>query len=127
MGISMPQCNREEDDFSCKDCGRDLTHDPDMFVGRVEFCLECMASWTAELRDIEKVYLIVPGVRRAQAGDEVEVYRFGESSTILAVSDAMPEKPSFHRQIGPTALPAYNARPAITLDGRSRQCFISSA
>lgn len=124
MGISMPQCNRGSDDFRCKDCGNDLAHDPDQLVERVEFCLECMASWTAELRDVERVYLIVPEVRRAQAGDEVEVFRFGEYSTLLAAFDAMPEKPSFHRQVGPTDLPVYGTRPAITLDGRSTHCFI---
>lgn len=121
MGISMPQCNQGADDFLCKDCGNDFSNSPRMFLEDVEFCRDCMASWTAELRDVELVYLIVPGLRRAQVGDKVSVRRLGEAAAMNAAYDAMPTVPSRH--YGPTFIRAYGQRPAMTLCGKSMARF----
>ncbi|KAG6362405.1 hypothetical protein INS49_010635 [Diaporthe citri] len=115
LAVSMPMCNRGPWDFICSDCHNDLANDPGSFSVQVEICRQCIASWVSKFRDIERVYLIVPGVRRAQIGDEEAVYRWGEPATIQAAIDSLP-KPFLHTQVADdVVLPATGTRPAITL------------
>lgn len=119
----MPQCNRGADDFLCRDCGKDFADDggPDRFLDGVEFCKSCLASWTSELPDVELVYLIVPGIRRAQVGEKVAVSRFGEGDAMNTAYCANRTVPSgFHP---PKLLPAYGTRPAMTISGKSEALF----
>ncbi|KAL2278239.1 hypothetical protein FJTKL_14650 [Diaporthe vaccinii] len=116
LAISMLLCNRAAGDFICRDCRNDFAYNPDMFIGQVEICRRCIGSWVSELRDIERVYLIVPAVPRAQIGDEDVVYRWGEPATIQAAIDALPGPPSSHTQVAnDVVLPATDTRPVITL------------
>lgn len=123
----MPVCNRTAWDFICRDCHDDLADDPDMFCGQVEICRQCIGSWVSKLKDIERVYLIVPAVRRAEVGDEDVVYRWGEPATIQTAIDSLPGQPSSHTQIAnDVVLPATGTRPAITLRSKYRHCSMSS-
>lgn len=124
----MPLRNRRAGYFICRDCRNDFAHSPDMFWGRVEICRLCIASWVSELQDIERVYLIVPGVRRAQVGDEDVVYRWGEPATIQAAVDSLPAPPSSHALVADdTVFPATGTMPAITLHSKCRRCSTSFA
>lgn len=123
----MPMCNAGGWDFTCGDCHDDLADDPGSFSAQVEICRRCIASWVFRFRDIERVYLIVPGVRRAQAGDYGVVYRWGEPATIQAAIDSLPEPPFSHTRVAnDVVLPATGTRPAITLRSKCRHCSISS-
>lgn len=130
MGIHLPPCNRGPDYFVCRDCGTDYTDNPGRFPGRVEFCLDCMASWTAHFQDVELVYLIIPGARRARVDDRVRVYRYGEISAINAAfggPNAMPQQPANtgRRMLGQKPMHAQGLRPAMTLQGKSSHCSSS--
>lgn len=116
----MPRCDRPEGDQSCRDCGADFTERPGPVMKRLEFCDPCVGSWTSLLLDVERVYLIVPGIRRARADDEAEVYRFGVRPIIEAALSALPRRPSRYRQLWHRNLPAYYPRHGMFLQGGSR-------
>ncbi|KAJ0104446.1 hypothetical protein J7T55_010912 [Diaporthe amygdali] len=115
VAISMPGQNRATDDFICKDCFKDYTQDPGQFWGQLEVCIACMASWTAQLRDVERVYLIVPGLPQAQADDEQIVYRWGAPAAMQAAIAALPRPPSSYDRRTPMHMPAWGTRPALRL------------
>lgn len=121
----MPPCQRQHGYFKCRDCREDFAQQPDIFWGRVEICKLCIASWICELQDLERVYLIVPGLPRAQIGDEDLVYRWGEPATIQAAINSLPEPPLFHELLDDdSVLPVTGTGPAITLRSKSANCCI---
>lgn len=126
MGFGIPGPRDAPSDFRCLDCGKDYTDDQEM-IARFGFCRLCVATWTSELRDIERVYLIVPGIPRAQPGDMVEVFRFGEHPSMLAAFNAMPNAVSSFTRSALTSVAAVGTRPAMTLYSRSRNCLTTFA
>lgn len=91
-----------------------------MFWGQIEICKLCMSSYIEFLEHLERIYIIVPGVRRALAGEEEVVYRWGEPDTIDAAIEALPAEPSLHELLWEEPLPAGGTRPAMTFQGKSR-------
>lgn len=118
----MPPCNRRQHYFICRSCNKDHTQSPQLFQGSMEFCKTCMASLILNLLGVERVYLLVPGIRRAQAGDEQMVYRWGETSKIDAAIRALPASPSFYYQRWAQSEPARAGRQSVTMDRKSGRC-----
>lgn len=121
----MPPCNRRPYYFICRGCYKDYTLLPTLFQGFMEICKACMASLTAPLLGVERVYLIVPGVRRARVGDEQMVYRWGEKSTIDAALRALPVRPSSALQLWAQFEPAQVARRHLDMRCKSGRCLKS--
>lgn len=115
----MPGCNRISS--ICRDCYNDWANVPFMFSGQIEICKLCMSSYIELLEELERIYIIVPGVRRAQAGEEEVVYRWGEPDTIRDAIEALPAEPSLHELLWEEPLPAGATRPVMTFQGKSRR------
>ncbi|KAH8771658.1 hypothetical protein F5883DRAFT_664629, partial [Diaporthe sp. PMI_573] len=75
----LPRFDLAAGDYRCQDCGKDHTDEPERFSeGEVEFCTDCFGHWFALLKRIEEIYLVVPGLPRAQRTDTYHVFRYGE-------------------------------------------------
>lgn len=84
--IGLPNYDLAAQDYRCQDCDRNYRRDPRAFPSnRIEFCTECIGLWFAQFKNLEQVYIIVPGLPRAQRTDMQYISRYGEAATVERV------------------------------------------
>ncbi|KAI7776873.1 hypothetical protein LA080_004351 [Diaporthe eres] len=92
----LPNFDLAARNYGCQDCGRNYHADPSDFPGdNIEFCTRCIGLWFARLRNLEQVYIIVPGLPRADRTDKQYISRYGETATnVQAFTQARQEDPT---------------------------------
>lgn len=92
----LPNFDLAARNYGCQDCGRRYHADPQEFPGdNIEFCTGCIGLWFARPRSLEQVYIIVPGLPRADRTDKQYISRYGETvTTVQAFTQAMQEDPT---------------------------------
>lgn len=67
----------------CQDCRLTYQQMPNEFPDpSLEFCDRCIGYWFSMLKKLEQVYLIVPGLPRAQKTDRHHLVRYGEETAV---------------------------------------------
>lgn len=75
--MGLPNYDLAARNYRCQDCGRDYNADTRYFRNdRIEFCSPCIGLWFARLKNLEQVYIIVPGLPRAQGTDKQYMSRY---------------------------------------------------
>lgn len=81
--MGLPNYDLAAQNYGCQDCGKNYHNDPQAFPNdRIEFCTACIGLWFAKLVNLEQVYIIVPGLPRAQRTDKRFISRYGEAASI---------------------------------------------
>ncbi|KAL1854821.1 hypothetical protein Daus18300_011337 [Diaporthe australafricana] len=80
IGVSLPRFDRNLY-RGCRDCGSLRVPEG---LPNLEFCTSCIGTWTDQLEQVEQVFLIVPGLPRAQNTDQRHIFRYGENATVTA-------------------------------------------
>lgn len=94
--MGLPNLDLAARNYGCQDCGRNYPTDPQAFPGyNIEFCTRCIGLWFARFRNLEQVYIIVPGLPRAQTTDKQYISRYGEAATnVRAFTEALQRDPT---------------------------------
>lgn len=85
LGLALPPLTRRSNVVQCKDCGEKTNEAqscPAWASDAPDYCAVCAGSWVCYFRNLEQVFLIVPDLPKAEPGDEVLVYRFGEKDVV---------------------------------------------
>lgn len=85
IGLGLPPLTRISKVVRCKDCKKIM--DETLFnlawqYGAPDYCVVCVGHWVCYFPNVEQVFLIVLGLPKAEPGDEVLVYRFGEGDLV---------------------------------------------
>lgn len=84
--MGLPNFDLAAGNYDCQDCGINYHVVPQEFPDdSTEFCTRCIGLWFACLKKLEQVYIIVPGLPRAQSNDKQYISRYGEASTHVGV------------------------------------------
>lgn len=80
--MGLPNYDLAARNYRCQDCGRDYNPDNGYFRNnRIEFCSPCIGLWFARFKNLEQVYIIVPGLPRAQGTEKQYISRYGADGT----------------------------------------------
>lgn len=109
--LGLPNFDLAAQDYRCQDCGEVYQDDPTAFPNdRTEFCTECIGLWFAQLHNLEQVYIIVPGLPRAQKTDKRYISRYGEAATVMQVLGEARQNDPTWEFLGARALKVDNRR-----------------
>lgn len=94
--MGLPNYDLAAQGYGCQDCGKNYQDEPLAFPNdSIEFCLRCMGLWFACLKNLEQVYIIVPGLPRARKTDRHHIFRYGEARTVVrAIISAAQNDPT---------------------------------
>ncbi|KAG6362404.1 hypothetical protein INS49_010634 [Diaporthe citri] len=85
LGLGLPPLTRAGYVFDCEDCKDPVNETHDDLEWRAHpphYCSVCVGDWVTYFPNLEQVFLIVPGLDKAEPGDEVLVYRFGDKEIV---------------------------------------------
>lgn len=91
FGLALLPLTRRSKVVQCKDCGEKTNEAescPAWAFDAPDYCAVCAGSWVCYFRNLEQVFLIVPDLPKAEAGQEVLVYRFGEKEAVEDILQA---------------------------------------
>ncbi|KAG6362406.1 hypothetical protein INS49_010636 [Diaporthe citri] len=94
--MGLPSFDLAAHNYYCQDCDRNHQVVPQKFPGdNIEFCNRCIGLWFARLIKLEQVYIIVPGLPKAQTTDQQYISRYGELATVDgAFAEAVQKDPT---------------------------------
>lgn len=94
--MGLPNFDLAARNYGCQDCSRNYRVEPQEFPGHdIEFCTRCIGLWFARLRNLEQVYIIVPGLPRAKSTDKQYISRYGEAAAnVRAFREAVQKDPT---------------------------------
>ncbi|KAI7776871.1 hypothetical protein LA080_004349 [Diaporthe eres] len=85
LGLGLPPLTRGSKVVRCQDCRQIVDEAPFKLAwesAAPDYCVVCVCNWVCYFPKVEQVFLIVPGLPKAEPGDEVLVYRFGEGELV---------------------------------------------
>lgn len=90
VGLGLPPLTRTGYVVECEDCKETIEENPCLaWRGNPpHYCNFCVGDWVAYFRNLEQVFLIVPGLVRAEPGGAVNVYRYGNKKHVEEIIKA---------------------------------------
>lgn len=84
--IGLPNFDLPAHNYHCEDCDRDYRAKPEAFADdSIELCLRCIGLWFGRLPNLEQVFIMIPGLPRAQTTDKHHIVRYGEARKVVQV------------------------------------------
>ncbi|KAK7702874.1 hypothetical protein SLS64_009485 [Diaporthe eres] len=103
--VGLPNFDLGAPNDNCQDCGRNYHFQRGAFPkGGIEFCTRCIGLWFARLNNLEQVYIIIPGLPRAQGTDKQYIARYGEADTHRRVLKEALQRDPTCRVVGSSIL-----------------------